>query len=374
MLFYITAGFRNTCRLAPIVDQYAPERPFPAMTLLTNDSRDDDHPAAGCLRGRNCWLITAGKAGMLTQARGIAATLGLDATLKLVDPRGVWRLFAPWGPVAWSERFGQPGSDFAPPWPDVAIAVGRASIPYIRALRRQAAGDTYTIVLQDPRSGPGTADLIWVPAHDRLRGANVITTVISPHGITAADLEARRAGATAAIDALAGPRVAVILGGRNAVYRYTEDDDRRLVGALRDIAELGASFLITASRRTHPELLAAVDTATAQAPRVLWRGEQDGTNPYADFLAKADHFVVTADSVNMTGEACATGRPIYVFHPSGGSAKFKRYHESLVALGAVRPLPERLAALEQWHYEPQISADLIAQEIERRYWQRHRRT
>lgn len=340
------------------------------MTLLTNDSRDDDHPAAGCLRGRTCWLITAGKAGMLTQARGIAATLGLDATLKLVDPRGVWRLLAPWGPVAPSERFGEPDADFAPPWPDVAIAVGRASIPYIRALRRKAGGETYTIVLQDPRSGSGTADLIWVPAHDRLRGANVITTVISPHGITGADLEARRAGPAPAIEALAPPRVAVILGGRNAVYRYTEDDDRRLVGALRDVAQLGASFLITASRRTHAELLAAVDAATAEAPRILWRGEQDGTNPYTDFLARADHFIVTADSVNMTGEACATGRPIYVFHPSGGSAKFTRYHESLEALGAVRRLPERLAALEQWHYEPQISADLIAGEIERRYWQR----
>lgn len=340
------------------------------MTLLTNDSRNDAHPAAGCLRGRSCWLITAGKAGMLTQARGIAATLGLEATLKLVDPRGLWRLLAPWGPVAPSERFGEPASDFAPPWPDVAIAVGRASIPYIRTLRRKAGGDTYTIVLQDPRSGPGTADLIWVPAHDRLRGANVITTVISPHGITRADIEARRAAPAPAIDALAAPRVAVILGGRNAVYRYTEEDDRHLVGALRDVAGLGASFLITASRRTHPELLAAVDAATGEAPRVLWRGEQDGLNPYAAFLAKADYFIVTADSVNMTGEACATGRPVYVFHPSGGSAKFTRYHESLVALGAARPLPERLAALDQWHYEPQISADLIAQEIERRYWQR----
>ena len=75
----------------------------------------------------------------------------------------------------------------------------------------------------------------------------------------------------------------------------------------------------------------------------------------------------------MTGEACATGRPIYVFHPSGGSAKFTRYHDSLAELGATRPLPARLTALEEWEYEPQVSADLIAQEIERRYWQQRRR-
>jgi mitochondrial fission protein ELM1 len=71
----------------------------------------------------------------------------------------------------------------------------------------------------------------------------------------------------------------------------------------------------------------------------------------------------------MTGEACVSGRPVYVFHPSGGSAKFRRYHDSLVAMGATRPLPEHLAELEHWAYEPQVSTDIIAHEIERRYRQ-----
>lgn len=337
--------------------------------MLTTENRAYDPEAAGCLKGARCWLITAGKAGMLTQAKGIADTLGLDWDLKIVSPRGVWKLMAPWGPVSPAERFGMPGSAFAPPWPDVAIAVGRASIPYVRALHRRAGDACFTIVLQDPRSGPGTADLIWVPAHDTRRGPNVITTVISPHGITAADLETCRDQAATRIEALPAPRVAVILGGRNAVYRYSQDDDARLVSALRDVADLGGSFLITASRRTHPELLAAVDAATRASPRQLWRGEQDGPNPYVDFLARADCFIVTADSVNMTGEACATGRPIYVFHPSGGSPKFSRYHDSLEALGATRPLPMKISTLDSWHYEPQFSADLIAHEIERRYLQ-----
>ena len=73
--------------------------------------------------------------------------------------------------------------------------------------------------------------------------------------------------------------------------------------------------MITPSRRTHQRLIAAVDAATAGAPRILWDGT--GDNPYPDFLAHADALIVTADSVNMTGEACATGRPVYVFEPSG---------------------------------------------------------
>ncbi|MGI9476432.1 MAG: mitochondrial fission ELM1 family protein [Hyphomicrobiaceae bacterium] len=340
--------------------------------MLTNENQVHDPEAVDCLNGARGWLITADKAGMRTQAEGIAETLGLAWKSKIVSPRGLWRHLAPWGPVAPAERFGAAGTAFAPPWPDVAIAVGRASIPYVRVLKRQAGPACFTIVLQDPRSGPGTADLIWVPAHDKRRGTNVIATVISPHGITAGDLAARRHKPAADIEALPAPRVAVILGGRNAVYRYSAADDARLVGALRDVAGLGASFLITVSRRTHPELLAAVDDATREAPRLLWRGEQDGANPYVDFLALADWFIVTADSVNMTGEACATGRPIYVFHPSGGSAKFTRYHDSLATLGATRALPENVAALARWDYEPQFSADLIAHEIERRYLQYRR--
>ena len=335
--------------------------------MLTTDNQIHDPEAAGCLKGARCWLITAGKAGMLTQAKGIADTLDLDWSLKTVSSSGIWKVMAPWGPVSPFEKFGTPGSAFAPPWPDIAIAVGRASIPYIRALRRCAGHACYTIVLQDPRSGPDTADLIWVPAHDKRRGANVITTVISPHGITLAELNARRSRLVPEIEPLPGPRVAVILGGRNAVYKYNEADDARLVSALRDITCLGASFLITTSRRTHPELLSAVDQATSSAPRILWRGDADGPNPYVDFLAHADCFVITADSVNMTGEACMTGRPIYVFHPSGGSAKFARYHDSLEAIGATRPLPDRVQQLEQWSYVPQVSADIIAHEFERRY-------
>jgi mitochondrial fission protein ELM1 len=72
----------------------------------------------------------------------------------------------------------------------------------------------------------------------------------------------------------------------------------------------------------------------------------------------------------MTGEACATGNPVYVFEPSGGSAKFRRFHEALQRHGATRPLPAALTALETWCYEPLHSAAIIAAEVERRYSRR----
>jgi uncharacterized protein len=321
------------------------------------------------LAGRTGWVITDGKIGMDVQARGVADALGLAYETKHVTPTGLWKFAAPWGPVGPEVKFGRIGSAFTPPWPDVAIATGRASIPYIRALRRRAGNQTYCVVLQDPKTGPNTADLIWVPEHDRRRGANVIITPTAPHSFTQARLAGLRADMPADIAALPGPRVAVILGGKNGIYRFSDADDDRLQTALEALGQLGASFMVTPSRRSHQRLIRAVDAATAGRPRIMWDGT--GANPYPAFLAHADMLVVTADSVNMCGEACATGRPVYVFTPSGGSPKFNRFHAGLARHGATRPLPEAAAALESWSYEPLDSAAAIATEIERRWQQRY---
>lgn len=320
------------------------------------------------LAGKPGWIITDGKAGMVVQARGVADALGLDYQMKEVHPSKLWRLLAPWGPVDPAARIGQPGSDFAPPWPAVAIATGRASIPYIRTIRKLAGAKTYTVVLQDPRTGPDVADLIWVPTHDKRRGANVFTTLTAPHSFNPRRLAELAQNLPHDIASLPRPRIAVILGGKNGIYKFTEADDARFAASLKSLVGLGASFLITPSRRTHKRLIAAAEGATRPAPRILWTGE--GENPYPYFLAAADALIVTADSVNMCGEACATGRPVYIFTPSGGSAKFTRFHEGLAAHGATRPLPTTFETLGHWSYEPLDSASRIAEEISQRYARR----
>jgi mitochondrial fission protein ELM1 len=232
-------------------------------------------------------------------------------------------------------------------------------------VRKHAGRETYTVVLQDPKTGPETADLIWVPAHDTRRGSNVITTLTAPHSFSSDRLRNLRQSIPAEIAGLPSPRITVVLGGKNGVYKFTDEDDARLCGALASLGRLGASFLVTPSRRTHQRLIQAAEAATRNSPRIFWNGE--GENPYPHFLAHADALIVTADSVNMTGEACATGQPVFVFEPSRGSAKFRRFHEALRTYGATRPLPKEFTALETWSYEPLDSAQMIAREIERRW-------
>ncbi|MEC9368292.1 MAG: mitochondrial fission ELM1 family protein [Pseudomonadota bacterium] len=323
------------------------------------------------LSGQAGWAITDGKAGMAIQVEGIAAALGLDCRTITVTPRLPWRLMAPWGPPDPHDRPGAPGSQMAPPYPAVALATGRLSIPYLRDLRRRAGARTLTVVVQDPRTGAGTADVVAVPAHDALTGPNVIRTLTAPHAFSPLRLAALRASPPPEISALTSPRVAVMLGGPNAVYRYGAETAARLERSLASLVACGASLMITPSRRTPPEVVAASVRACAGNPFLLWEGR--GANPYAQYLASADALVVTADSVNMTGEACATGKPVWVFEPEGGSAKFNRFHDALRRYGATMPLPAAFGQLESWTYAPLDSAALIAREIERRWLARQRR-
>ncbi|NOT70546.1 MAG: hypothetical protein HOP09_04435 [Hyphomicrobium sp.] len=320
------------------------------------------HPT---LQGRTAWIISDGKAGHEVQCLGVAQALGLVCEVKRVAPSALARLTSPWGPVSASERFGAANGAFAPPWPAIAFAAGRLTIPYIRALKRQAGLATFTVILLDPKTRSNSADLIWVPAHDRRRGANVVTTLTSPHGFTHARLEQLRAAVPPDIAALPAPRIAVLIGGPSGAYQFTDADAGRLSQALAQFARHGSSLMISPSRRTPPEFLAAIDAATSNATRILYRG--DGENPYAGFLAHADAFVVTADSVNMAGEAAATGKPIYIFEPSGGASKFARFHQGLRDHGATRPLPDTVQEIEPWTYPPLDSAAAIADEITRRW-------
>ena len=321
------------------------------------------------LAGQTAWIFSDGKAGHEAQCFGVVEALGLKAEVKRVSPSGIFKLLSPWGPVAPREGFGRSASPLAPPWPALAFATGRTTIPYIRALRRRARLATYTVILMDPRTGPNSADLIWVPEHDRRRGPNVISTLTSPHRFSPRRLQELRAHVPAAIAALPRPRVACLIGGPNGDYTYSDADESRLVQNLKALASDGLGLMITTSRRTPSRLASAIKSAVG-SKCLYWNGE--GHNPYPDFLAHADLFLITADSVSMTCEAAATGRPIYVFSPTGGSAKFDRFHAVLADYGATRPIPASGTALDTWSYEPLHSAEVIAAEIARR-WQKRAR-
>jgi hypothetical protein len=105
------------------------------------------------------------------------------------------------------------------------------------------------------------------------------------------------------------------------------------------------SALVTASRRTGEEGLRLVRERLAGLPAAIWDGA--GDNPYFAYLALADAFLVTADSVSMISEAAATGKPVHILGLDGGNAKFARFHQVMRQAGVTRPFTGRL---ESWSY------------------------
>ena len=306
------------------------------------------------------WLISSGRAGSDINCLGVMRALGVEPEVRRVAPRFPFTWLAPRGPVDPRDK-----GVLAPPFPDIAIASGRATVPYLRALKRASGGKTFTAFMQDPRVGVGAADLIWVPEHDKLRGENVVVTVTSPHLLSPQRLAAARAAPDARLAALPAPRVALILGGKSQHFPFDGDEANELAGVAAALLASGASIMATPSRRTPKDAATAVRAILATAPgRAFW-WDGTGDNPYLAMLALADAVVVTADSVNMVGEAAATGAPVHVWRPQrGGHRKIDAFLGALEREGIIRPWR---GALERWSYAPVDATSVVADELARRY-------
>lgn len=269
------------------------------------------------------WILTDGKAGDEQPLAGIAEAMGATPIFRRVHPRKPFAWLMPWGPIDWRDRPSQPGSPLAPPYPDICLATGRRAVAYLRQLKH-VSPSTCTVLFKDPRTRRHGADLVVVQAHDKLRGPSVKVVTTAPNRLSPSRLDAIRADPPDDLAALPPPRLAVLVGGNSRHHQFTPEDIARFVAGLDQRIAGGASLMITASRRTPPALAAALRSLADETDRVIfWNGQ--GANPLAAYMALADELIVTADSTNMIGEAASTGRPIQIFHPSGGHPKIERF-------------------------------------------------
>lgn len=313
---------------------------------------------------RRTWILTDGKAGDLAQCLGVAQALGVEAEKRKVSPAPPWVWMMPFGPVPLTDRYGMANGPLEGPEPDLIIAAGWRTLAYIREMKKRFGRQIFTVFLKNPRCRAGYVDLIWAPEHDGLHGERVISSLAGPHRFSPACLQRDFANRPDRWKDLPAPLGGVLLGGDSRHYRFGRAEGERLAGALLRLGEQGAGLVITPSRRT-PQWLQDHIRKSLEGRPVYWWDNKD-PNPYGYILQHADFFIVTADSANMIGEVCVTGRPVYVFKPEGGSKKFDRLLAGFEAYGATRPLLEQGEKLATWSYPPLYAADDIAREIEKR--------
>ena len=293
------------------------------------------------------WVLHDGKPGMRSQALGLAEATGFSCLEKPLTVRRPWALLPPQLWLAPLAAVSDAGLRLDPPWPDLVIGCGRNAVRPALAIRRASGGRTVAAQVQDPRFGRSAFDLLCVPEHDRLRGPNVVVTRGAIHRVTPQLLAAER-GRFPALEALPRPIAGVLIGGANRAYRL----DLRRLGEIAEavaavLRQQGGSALVTPSRRTGAAGVALLRERLAGLPGEVWDG--NGDNPYFAYLAVADAFLVTADSVSMASEAAATGKPVHILALAGGDAKFARFHATMQNAGITRPFGGRI---ESWSYAP----------------------
>jgi mitochondrial fission protein ELM1 len=314
-------------------------------------------------RADKTWIMTDGSVGMEAQGIAVAEAVGLPYSLRRVKPKGAMRLLpAPLQILVPPKTLLgaiQSSETLVPPWPRLIVSIGRRSVPMALAVKRLSGA--YALHIQNPKVPARLFDLVAAPVHDNFEGPNVITTFGAVHGVTPERLAKAGKSFAPRIDHLPHPRVAVLLGGESQAFSFPPEVAAGFGAKLANLAqESGGSLLVTPSRRTRPDSLAALTRAIENTPHFVWDGT--GDNPYFAFLSLADAIVVTEDSVNMVTEAAGTGKPVYVQSLPGRSTRLARFHALMRERGATRPFEGHL---ESWSYVPINDTEVVASAVRR---------
>ncbi len=265
------------------------------------------------------WLLDAYRAGERGQVRALVNNLGWPCETKVLDYRQA--VFTPhlFGAASLRGITRESAQQLAPPWPDAVVTCGVRNEPVARWIREQSGGRTRYVHVGRPWAALDSFDLVVTTPQYRVPDhSHVLNNLLTLHGITAQRLDAARLEWARIFAELPRPLFAVIVGGDSGPFTFGPKAATRLGrDASRLVRAQGGSLLVTTSARTRPEAAAALEGALT-APNFFhpWRA-QDQNNPYLGMLAWADRLIVTADSIAMLSEACATGKPVKMFDLGG---------------------------------------------------------
>lgn len=303
----------------------------------------------------NCCALHDGAAGHRRQVLALAEALAPSPREIELRTGAPWSWLAPRRLPGAGRAFGEDFGRLLEAPPPLALGAGRRMALATRLLRER--GSRVVQVLH-PRIDTRHWDLVVAPEHDGRRGPNVLTVLGSLNPVDETWLAQGRA-TFPAVGELPGPRTVVLLGGPTAAVRFDRGAFEVMAAKLEHwLAMEGGSLLVIGSRRTPTKLATLARRYWADTPGRRWFGPEDGDNPYTGALGWADRLVVSPDSVNMVSEACATAAPVYVPEPERASGRVRRYLDTLLARGRIRPLgklPEDAPA-EPLRETPRIAA------------------
>ncbi|MDZ7826037.1 MAG: ELM1/GtrOC1 family putative glycosyltransferase [Gammaproteobacteria bacterium] len=223
--------------------------------------------------------------------------------------------------------------------PDLVISAGLRNEPPVRWLRRHR--NTATVMLGRTWAGADAFDLtVTTPQYRLPPHARVLENPGTQHRLTPEGLARARDAGAGRFGDLPTPRLGVLVGGDSGPYRFGPRAADHLLERALALAGDG-SILVTTSSRTPCAAADRIEAGLGPRDRMFrFQPDADTTNPYPEILAWADALLVTGDSIAMVSEAVATGKPVRILDPEGGSIRDRSLrseaYRALMALGPLR--------------------------------------
>ncbi|MEE8429356.1 MAG: mitochondrial fission ELM1 family protein [Gammaproteobacteria bacterium] len=206
-------------------------------------------------------------------------------------------------------------SPMVPPWPDLVISAGRRNEPVARWIKKSAGGIVRIVHFGRPWAALKHFDLlITTPQYGLPKRPNVLHNTLPLHHITPSKLAAAAQRWAPQFAYLPRPYIAVLVGGHSGHHTFSAGKARCLARQASALArEQEGSLLVTTSARTPGPVIDEMESA-GDVPAYFFRWTPNvSENPYFGYLALADAFIVTGDSMSMLTEACASNKPVYIF-------------------------------------------------------------
>ena len=282
-----------------------------------------------------CLILSDGTMGMLSQCLACAHILGIEAVDLRVMPSPILRIFPLLAKLpGWNLTVGR-----VPNWlrggvfPEILITCGRRMAGISMGIKRMSGGATTTIHIQDPHVAPHHFDLLIVPAHDDLAQQNLPNIVVSTgalNRLNMAEIKEKQRLLATGIGGLKKPVTAVMIGGHNKRYKAGRAAFIKLGQQCAAFARAHkTSLVLVTSRRTPQRFLDDLKAELEGIQFVVCGGGAE--NPYPGVLGLARYIIVTSDSVNMTSEACITGKPVLSAFLKEENGRIAKFHERMQA-------------------------------------------
>jgi mitochondrial fission protein ELM1 len=266
------------------------------------------------------WVLLTHAPGDNDQSLALADALGASSVVKYID----WPLTDPEQDralvrallantaeaLARRDTIGLQG-----PWPRIVICCGRRADRVGFWVKRQSGGHTKVVSIGRAHQPVARYDLLAAPPQYALPERANIVRLPLPLARRRQDNAPSRGNAAAGSNMVpvTKPWFTILLGGEVKEFVVSPQELERTARAAQEAADRhGGSVVVSTSRRTSPEMLAAVERVLKNPYIYRWSPANRDENPYEVLLAQSAALFVTADSASMMLDCAASGTPTFV--------------------------------------------------------------